>query len=172
MNKYYQSLLYKSNLSTFDHFADEVGCFANQGFTFDKFFSLIVLFYLRLISPVCLNNIAAENAASSNFLSKAFQIFPRILPHFHVDLFPDFAPAKKQSDGCKTSYDSAANFPVTTQSPAERVQSPDQIVILLSEFFLCDRKDGLASMKVFHEKIHCFFLHLQSRHLSPSYFFF
>jgi len=57
---------------------------------------------------------------------------------------------------------------VGTQSPAEGVQSLDQIVILFSEFFLCDRKDGLASMKVFHEEIHGLFLHLQSLHLSPS----
>ena len=83
----------------------------------------------------------------------------------------DLVPAKKQSDGCKTSYDSAANFPVTTQTATKGIQSLDQIGILLSEFFLCDRKDGLASMEMFHKEIHCLFLHLQSRHLSPSYSF-
>jgi hypothetical protein len=118
-----------------------------------------------------LNNVAAENTAPGDFLSKAFQEFPGILPHFHVGLFPDFVPAKKQSDGCKTSYDSTAHFPSATQSPAEGVQSLDQIVILFSEFFLRDRKNGLASMKAFCEEIHSLFLHLQSRHLSPSYSF-
>jgi hypothetical protein len=113
-----------------------------------------------------LNNVAAENAAPGDFLFKAFQEFPGIHPHFHVGLVPDFVPPKKQSDGCKTSYDSAANFPMAAQSPAEGVQSLDQIVILFSEFFLCDHKNGLASMKVFHEEIHGLFLHLQSRHLS------
>jgi hypothetical protein len=39
---------------------------------------------------------------------------------------------------------------VGTQSPAEWVQSSDQIVIPFPEFFLCDHKNGLASMKVFH----------------------
>jgi hypothetical protein len=57
---------------------------------------------------------------------------------------------------------------VGAQSPAEGVQSLDQIVILFSEFFLCGHKNGLASMKVFQKEIHGPFLHLQSRHLSPS----
>jgi hypothetical protein len=116
-----------------------------------------------------LNNIAAENAAPGDFLPKAFQEFPGVLPHFHVGLFPDFVPAKKQSDGCKTPYDSAANFSGTTQSTAERSQSLNQIVILFSEFFLRDRKNGLASMKMFHEEVHGLFLHLQLRHLSFSH---
>jgi hypothetical protein len=58
---------------------------------------------------------------------------------------------------------------VATQSTAEGVQSLDQIVILFPEFFLRDRKNGLASVKAFHEEIRGLFLHLQSRHLSPSY---
>jgi hypothetical protein len=57
---------------------------------------------------------------------------------------------------------------VTGHSSAEGVQSLDQIVIPFSEFFLCDHKNGLASMKVFGEEIHGFFLHLQWRHLVPS----
>jgi hypothetical protein len=161
----------KLSLRTFYEFPDESGCLADQVFAFEKFFSLAVLLHLSRVRPVHLNNVAAENGAPGDFLSKAFQEFPGILPHFHVGLFPDFVPPKKQSDGCKTSYDSAANFSVTTQSPAEGVQSLDQIVILFPEFFLCDHKNGLASMKVFHEEIHGLFLHLQSRHLSPSYSF-
>jgi hypothetical protein len=158
----------KSSLCTFHEFPDEFGCLTGQGFAFEKFFSLLTLLHLSRVRPVYLNHVAAENAAPGDFLFKAFQEFPGIRPHFHVGLFPDFVPPKKQSDGCKTSYDSAANFPVGTQSLAEGVQSLDQIVILFSEFFLCDHKNGLASMKVFHEEIHGLFLHLQSRHLSPS----
>jgi hypothetical protein len=115
-----------------------------------------------------LNDVATEHAAPSDFLSKAFQEFPGILPHVYVGLFPDFVPPKKQSDGCKTSYDSTANFPAASQSTAEGVQSLDQIIILFSEFFLRDRKNGLTSMKLFYQEIHGFFLHLQSRHLSFS----
>ena len=161
----------KSNLRTFYEFPDESGCLTGQGFTFEKFFSLPVILQLSRIRPVHLNNVAAENAASGDFLSKTFQEFPGILPHFHVGFFPDFVPPKKQSNGCKTSYGSTANFPMGTQSPAEWIQSFDQIVILFSEFFLRDRKNGLASMKVFHEEVRGLFLHLQSRHLSSSYFF-
>jgi hypothetical protein len=119
-----------------------------------------------------LSNVAAENAAPDNFFFKAFQEFPGILPHFYVGLFPDFASAKNQSDGCKTSYDSAADFPAASQSPTEGIQSLDQIAILFSELFLRNRKNGLASMKAFHEEICCLFLHLQSSHLSLSFFFF
>jgi len=162
----------KSSLRSLYEFPDESGCLADQGFAFEKFFSLAVLLHLSRVQPVHLNNVAAEDGAPGNFLSKAFQEFPGIFPHFHVGLFPDFVSPKKQSDGCKTSYDNAANFPVATQSTAEGVQSLDQIVILFPEFFLCDHKNGLASMKVFHEEIHGLFLHLQSRHLSPSNSFF
>jgi hypothetical protein len=91
-----------------------------------------------------------------------------IRPHFHVSPFPDFVAPKKQPDDCKTSYDSAANFPFGTQSSSEGIQSLDQVVIPFSEFFLCDHKNGLASMKVIHEEIHGLFLHLQSRHPSAS----
>jgi hypothetical protein len=115
-----------------------------------------------------LSNVAAENAAFGDFFFKAFQKFPGILPHFHVGLFPDFVPAKNQSDGCKTSYDSAADFTTASQSAAEGVQSLDQIVILFSEFFLRNCKNGLASMEVFHEEFHGLLLHLQSRHLASS----
>ena len=159
----------KSSLRTFYEFSDEFGCLANQGFAFEKFFSLAILLHLSRVQPVHLNNVAAENGAPGNFISKVFQEFPGIFPHFHVGLFPDFVSPKKQSDGCKTSYDSTAHFSVTTQSPAEGVQSLDQIVILFSEFFLRDRKNGLASMKVFPEEVHGLFLHLQLRHLSPPY---
>jgi hypothetical protein len=158
----------KSSLRTFQEFPDESGCLTGQVFAFEKFFSLPVLLYLSRVRPVHLNNVAAENATPGDFLFEAFQEFPGIHPHFHVGHFPDFVTPKKQSDGCKTSYDSAANFPVGAQSPAEGVQGLDQIVILFSEFFLCDHKNGLTSMKVFHEEIHGLFLHLQSRHLSPS----
>jgi len=162
----------KSSLRTFYEFSDELGGFAYQGFAFDQFFSLIVLLYLSRVRPVHLNDVAAENAVSGNFVFKAFQKFPGIDPHFHVGFFPDLVPAKKQSDGCKTSYDSAANFPVTTQTATKGIQSLDQIGILLSEFFLCDRKDGLASMKAFYEEIHRFFLHFQSSHLYSLLFIF
>jgi hypothetical protein len=84
----------------------------------------------------------------------------------------DFVPAKNQSDGCKTSNDSAADFPTASQSAAEGVQSLDQIVILFSEFFLRNRKNGLASMKAFREEIHGLILHLQSRHLPSLLFIF
>jgi len=160
------------SLRAFDQFSDEVGYLADQGFAFDQFFSLIVLLHLSRVSPVHLNDVAAEDAAPGDFFFKAFQEFPGIDPHFHVGLFPDFVPPKKQSDGCKTPYDSAADFPVATQPPAKGVQSLDQIVILFSELFLCDRKDNLASMKAFHEEIHCLFLHLQSRHLTSLLFIF
>jgi hypothetical protein len=60
---------------------------------------------------------------------------------------------------------------MASQSTAEGVHSLDQIVILFSEFFLRDRKNGLTSMKLLYQEIHGFFLHLQSRHLSPSYSF-
>jgi hypothetical protein len=158
----------KSSLRTFHEFPDESGCLTGQGFAFEKFFSLPVFLYLSRVRPVHLNNVAAENAAPGDFLFKAFQEFPAIHPHFHVGLFPDFVPPQKQSNGCNTSYRSAAHFPVGAQSPAEGVQSLDQIVILFSEFFLCDHKNGLASMKVFHEEIHGLFLHFQWGHLFPS----
>jgi len=172
MNKYYQSLSSKSSIRSFYQFSDEFGCLAYQGFAFDQFFSLIVLLHLSRVSPVHLNDVAAEKAVSGNFLFKAFQEFPGIDPHFHVGFFPGLIPAKKQSDGCKTSYDRAANFPMTTQSPTEGVESFDQIAILFSEFFQCDRKDGLASMKVVHKEIDCLFLHFQSRHLFSLLFIF
>jgi len=60
---------------------------------------------------------------------------------------------------------------VTTQSPTERSQSLNQVVILFSKFFLRDRKNGLASMKAFPEEVHGLFLHLQLLHLSASYSF-
>lgn len=113
------------SLRTFDQFADEVGCLADQGFAFDQFFSLIVLLHLSRVSPVHLNDVAAENGAPGNLLSKAFQEFPGILPHVHVDLLSDFVPAKKQPNGCKASYDRPADFAMATQSSAERVQYPD-----------------------------------------------
>ncbi len=156
----------KSALRTFDEFPDESGCLTGQGFTLEKFFSLPVLPHLSRVRPVHLNNVAAENAASGDFLSKAFQEFPGIHPHLHVGFFPDFVSPKKQSDGCETSYGSTANFPMGTQSAAKWIQSFDQIAILFPEFFLCDHKNGLASMKVFHEEIRGLFLHLQLRHLS------
>jgi len=160
------------SLRTFDQFTDEFGCLAYQGFAFDKFFSLIVLLHLSRVRPVHLNNVAAENGAPGNFISKAFQEFPGKFPHFHVDLFPDLVPPKKQSDGRKTPYDSAADFPVATQPPTKGVQSLDQIAVLFPEFFLCDRKDGLASMEVVHKEIDCLFLHLQPRHLFSLLFIF
>jgi hypothetical protein len=159
----------KSILRTFYEFSDESGCLADQGFAFQKFFSLLILLHLSGIRPIRLSNVAAENTASDDFFFKAFQEFPGILPHFYVGLFPNVVPAKNQSDGCKTSYDSAADFPAASQSPAEGIQSLDHIVILFSEFFLRNRKNGLASMKAFHEEIHGLFLYLQSSHLSPSY---
>lgn len=162
----------ESGLCALYEFSDELGGFAYQGFAFDKFFSLIVLLHLSRVQPIRLSDVATENAAPDDFFFKAFQEIPGIFPHFHVRLFPDFVSAKKQSDGCKTSYDSAANFPVTTQTATKGIQSLDQIGILLSEFFLCDRKDGLASMEMFHKEIHCLFLHLQSRHLSSLLFIF
>jgi hypothetical protein len=162
----------ESSLRAFYEFPDEFACLTDQSFAFDKFFSLVVLLHLGRIRPVRLSNVAAEYAALGDFFFKAFQEFPGILPHFHVGLFPDFASAKNQSDGCKTSYDSAANFPAATQSTAKGVESLDQIVILFPEFFLRNRKNGLASMKLFHEEVHGFFLHLQSRHLSSLLFIF
>jgi len=111
----------KSNLCTFYEFSDEFGCLADQGFAFEKLFSLLVLLHLNRVRPVHLSNVTAENVSPGDFFFKALQEFPGILPHFHVGLFPDFVPAKKQSDGCKPPYDSAANFPATTQSPAKGV---------------------------------------------------
>jgi len=160
----------KLSLRTFYEFPDESGCLADQGFAFQKFFSLLILLHLSRVRPIRLSNVATENAAPDDFFFKAFQEFPGILPHFHVGLLPHFVPPKNQSDGCKTSYNSAADFSAASQSPTEGIQNLDQIVILFSEFFLRNRKNGLASMKAFHEEICCLFLHLQSSHLSPSYF--
>jgi hypothetical protein len=159
----------KSRLRTFYEFSDESGCLADQGFTSQKFFSLLILLHLSRVRPIRLSNVAAENAAPDDFFFKPFQEFSGILPHFHVGFLPDFVPAKNQSDGCKASYDSAADFPAASQSPAEGIQNLDQIVILFPEFFLRNRKNGLASMKAFCEEIHCLFFHLQSSHQSPSY---
>jgi len=85
----------ESGLRAFDQFSDELGGFSYQGFAFDKFFSLIVLLHLNRVQPVHLNNVAAENGAPGNFISKTFQEFPGILPHFHIDLFTDFAPPER-----------------------------------------------------------------------------
>jgi hypothetical protein len=159
------------SLRTFYEFPDEAGCLADQSFAFEELFSLPVLLYLSRVCPVHLNDVAAEHAARGDFLSKAFQEFPGKLPHVHVRLFPDFVPPKKQSNSCKTSYDSTANFPVASQSTAEGVQCLEQIVILFSEFFLRDRKNGLTSMELLHEEIHSLFLHLQPRHFSFSHSF-
>jgi hypothetical protein len=162
----------KSNPRTFYEFPDESGCLAGQGFALDKFFSLLVLLHLSRVRPVHLHNVATEKATPGNFLLKPFQEFMGIHPHFHVGLFPHFIPAENQPNGCKPSDGSATHFSVGTQSPAEGVKSLDQIIILFPEFFLCDRKNGLASMKVFQEKIHGFFLHLQLCHLAfPPIFF-
>ncbi len=155
-------------LRTFDEFSDEFGCLAGQGFASQKFLSLPERLHLSRVSPIRLSDVAAKNGSSGDLLVKAFQEFPGIGPHLQVILFPDFIPAQKQSDGCQTSDDSSADLPVATQSSAERGHRPDQVVVLFSEFFLRDRKNGLASVKMFHEEVRGLFLHLQSSHLSSS----
>jgi hypothetical protein len=54
---------------------------------------------------------------------------------------------------------------VGTQSSTKGVQGFDQVIIFFTEFFLRNRKNGLASMKAIHEKVHGLFLHLQLCHL-------
>jgi hypothetical protein len=162
----------RSGLRPFDEFPDESGRSAGQGLALDMFFSLPVLLHLRRIHPVDLHDLAAEKAAPGNVLLKAFQEFPGIHPHSHVGLSALFVPAEEKADGGKTSGGGAAHFPVGGQSPAEGIHHFDEVVVLFSELLLRDRKNGLASVKALHEKLHRLFLHLQGRHrISSSIFY-
>jgi hypothetical protein len=62
----------------------------------------------------------------------------------------------------------AADFPVSTQSPAEGPHGFYNLAVFLPQFLLPDRKNGLTSMKPFHHhQLDGLILHLFPDHFPP-----
>ena len=155
------------NLS-FQHFADQLGCPADEDPTLVAF---TVFFDLLGVFPIDPGDVPAEDGticffeASQNLFCIEI-CFPAV-PGFTLDE-PIFQADRRQS-----ANDGATSLPIAAQSAAECTHGPHQTVVIYPEFFLPDRENGLASMQSIHQQLSGFFLHFIRYHkISPSPFYF
>lgn len=112
------------------------------------------------IRPVDADKIPAQKLSIGYLIPEPFHEDPAMLPHFDVRSMPRLRTAIEQADGSQAADHSAAHLAVRPQAAAEGVHGFDQGFISYAEFFLPDRKNGLASMQSLRENPDRLFLHL------------
>jgi len=156
----------RSGKGSFQQFVQELDRIADDPPALQYFFTAVKGAHLVAVLPIHPGNFPALDASVilHDFGPKSPHHFLIIGPHPRVFLFLFAAPAKPQAQNPQGPNQSPTGLAVSAEAAAEGSHGPDHLLILFSQDFLPDRKNGLASMKPLHHHLHRFFPHFLPSH--------